>query len=152
MQYRVSSIDSIEIVHVSECQSADLFPTIESTFLPFCRGALVPFTYEEARAIALFECFRAWKVDDCDQKLLDNSLAFSSVMIGNDLRTFQGDIHHECRNCDCKAHGKQTRLNVLCIVPCSRDLASDEDWGEYPEDVDLVFGVCRFCDTMFARK
>ena len=151
LQYRVKSNDSIEIVHVSDYQSADS-PMIETTYLPFFRGNLVPFGYEEVRAIALSEYFPTWALDHSDQKLIDSSLAFSSVMIGNNLRTFQGDLDHDCRNADCKAHGKQSRLNVFCIVPCSRDLAPDDHWGAYTDDVDLVFGTCRFCDTIVATN
>ena len=151
LQYQVKSEREIEIIHVSRYQS-EARPMIETTFLPHFRATLTPFTYEEARAMALSEMFSAYDLLPEDQLLTEKSSAFSSVRTGSRLRTFQGDISFKCRNAKCDFHDQQSRIDVFCITPCSRKLAPDRHWGSYSKFVDLVFGLCPFCGTIVSTN
>ncbi|WP_442510518.1 hypothetical protein SH528x_002143 [Novipirellula sp. SH528] len=151
LQYRIESDSAIQIVNVSRYQTSKR-PMIETTFLPQFRANLVAFTYDEARAIAVSETYPSYESSATDRELLDATDAFSSVRTGANLRTFQGDVDNECHNLDCLYHGKSCRIDIFCIAPCSRALAPNSHWGTYSSDVDLVFGTCRFCDTIVARS
>ena len=147
LQYRVKSDDEIEIIHVS-CFQLDTRPMIETTLLPPFQADLVAFSYVEARAIALSSAFPSYELLPEDKRYIEDSEAYTSVMTGVNLRTFQGDISHTCRNRHCQSFDRTTTLNIFCIVPCSRELAPDPHWGNYPKFVDLIFGLCPFCGTL----
>jgi hypothetical protein len=144
----MKSNDVLKIIHLSAPKS-DAEPYVDVDQFPEKRAKLVALSYEEARAMAMVDCRLPFKLKRTDRVLLDRAELLTTIRVGNNLLSCQGEIFEQCRNNRCRWHDMWIKVPIFALVPCAPSHAGTL-WKEYSQDVELCFGLCRSCETIIA--
>jgi hypothetical protein len=151
VQYAVLSDDEIKILYMSdEVPAAEERKNVRVQQFPASSAEILPLRYEEARILEFVGGYFQPNAND-SAILRELEHDHPIILIGGYRRlpVNAGDVI--CRNLECQFFNRRLWLDVVASIPPVPINGADDFWYEYKgANMELYFGLCRYCKTIIA--
>ena len=147
VQYTLKSDNEIHLFNTPiEDEDYEEYPYPEE--LPEHPVSLVPLSYEEFRALTVWDVNYAYETPDSDKTILDRIDSSHIIRIGGSINPPYGSIQWQCKNQECKWSEIEAAAGMIASIP-SEPIEGLDMWGADGWGPDIYFCLCRSCKTIF---